>query len=151
MELFPHRNDFKDKCSMEHIWTHSVLGACIPEYALLQILCMHTKDGLQNDLRWARPLAILCYHEKFSLLWKCLWLIFIIFSSNTISRGHKISFLFRPLVWVWWGSRVWSPGICPQLRVNMLLYVTFSWTARWEQFFLFLWGGWWGLGCRFSL
>lgn len=63
------------------------------------------------------------------------------FSPNTISCSHKIYFLPRPLVWVWWGSRVWSPGICPRFPVGMLLAVTFSWAARWELFFLFLWGG----------
>lgn len=131
----------KVKCSMKHILGNIVLGVHIPEYALLPTLCIHTKGRLQNDSRWARPLAIVCYHEKFSLLWKRPWLISIMFSPNTVSCSHKIYFLPRPLVWVWWGSRVWSPGICPQFNAGMLLYVTFSWAARWEQFFLFLWGG----------
>lgn len=77
----------KDKCSMEHILGNTVLGAHIPEYTLLQTSGSHT----ESDRRWAWPPATPWYYEKFSLLWKCLWLVFIMFSPNTYSVVTRLT------------------------------------------------------------
>lgn len=73
--------------------------------------------------------------EFFLIMKMFMTRIYYVFSKY-FSCDHKTYFLPRSLIWVWW---VWSRVFHPQFHVCMLLSVTFSWGAHWEQFILFLW------------